>query len=42
MSNCARCGYPIENTYQFVVLDDEVYCMGCFKLVSQFRSDNDD
>lgn len=42
MSNCARCGYPIENTNRFVVMNDEVYCMTCFKLVSQFRSDENE
>ena len=37
MSKCARCDYPIEMTDRFVVLNDEVYCMGCYELVSQFR-----
>ena len=37
MTECARCGYPIEMTNQFVVLNEEVYCMGCFELISQFR-----
>ena len=41
MSKCARCGLPIECTNQFVVMDDEVYCMTCFKLISQFRSDEE-
>lgn len=36
---CKRCGYPISKTNQFIVLNDETYCMGCYQLITNFRDD---
>ena len=41
MTECARCGLPIENMLHFVVSDEEVFCETCFKQISQFREDGD-
>ncbi|MBE6508232.1 MAG: hypothetical protein E7Z77_02335 [Methanobrevibacter sp.] len=37
---CARCGYPIEKTSRFVIIDDEPYCMTCYELITSFREDD--
>ncbi len=39
MSECARCGLPVEYMAHFIVFDDEVYCENCFKQISQFREE---
>ena len=38
---CCRCGFPLEQTNQFVVMDDESYCMGCYQLVTSFEDNGD-
>lgn len=38
---CCRCGFPLSKTNQFVVIDDENLCMGCFKEITQFRDKED-
>ena len=39
MTECARCGMPIENMARFVMIGDEVYCENCFEITVQFRED---
>lgn len=34
---CSRCGFPLDETNQFIVMDNESYCMGCYKQITQFR-----
>ena len=41
MTECERCGLPIENMLHFVVSDGEVLCGTCFEQISQFREDGD-
>ena len=41
MTECERCGLPIENMLHFVVSDGEVLCETCFEQISQFREDGD-
>lgn len=39
MTECGRCGMPIENMAHFVMIGDEVYCENCFEITVQFRED---
>ena len=39
MTECSICGIPIEHLKEFVVFDDETYCMTCFKRIEDFRED---
>lgn len=41
MTECERCGLPIEYMLHFVVSDGEVLCETCFEQISQFREDGD-
>ena len=36
---CCRCGYPLEKTNHWVIIDDEEYCIECYKDITQFREE---
>lgn len=40
-AKCCRCGYPLELTNHYVVIDDDAYCMECYKLITEFREDTE-
>ena len=39
MTECTICGMPIENLKEFVIYDEETYCITCFQRITQFRED---
>lgn len=38
---CCRCGLSLNQTNQFVVINDESYCMGCYLQITQFKWNGD-
>ena len=34
---CGRCGFPLNKTYSYVVMNDKMYCITCYLKITSFK-----